>query len=123
VRFAHALIDAGADIVFGHSGHVFQGVELYKRYPIMYCTGNFIDDYAVDEAERNDKSFVFTLEIHGGRMTRMTLCPTAIADYQARVARGERARSIALKMARLCERLGTSARWLEADNALELLVT
>lgn len=36
VPFAHAMIDAGADIVFGHSGHVFRGVELYKGRVILY---------------------------------------------------------------------------------------
>ena len=123
VHFAHALIDAGADIIFGHSGHVFQGVELYKRRPIMYCTGNFVDDYAVDEIDRNDESFVFALEMNGARLTRMTLHPTVIADCQARLAQGDRARSIALKMTPLCERLGTAARWLEAQTALEILGT
>jgi poly-gamma-glutamate capsule biosynthesis protein CapA/YwtB (metallophosphatase superfamily) len=120
VRFAHALIDAGADIIFGHSGHVFQGVELFGGRPIMYCTGNFVDDYAVDEVERNDESFVFMLEMDGAKMSRMMLRPTVIADCQARMARGERARAIALKMARLCERLGTPARWREAQAILEI---
>lgn len=120
VRLAHTLIDAGADIIFGHSGHVFQGVELYKGRPIMYCTGNFVDDYAVDEINRNDESFVFMLELEGNRMARMLLHPTVIDDCQARIARGERARSIGLKMARLCERLGTPVRWLEKETALEI---
>ena len=120
VRFGHALIDAGADIIFGHSGHVFRGIELYKGRPIMYCTGNFIDDYAVDEVDRNDESFVFTLEMDGARMTRMTLRPTVIADCQASMAQGERARVIALKMARLCERLGTRSRWVDARTTLEI---
>ncbi|HZO82479.1 MAG TPA: CapA family protein [Candidatus Binataceae bacterium] len=120
VRFGHALIDAGADIVFGHSGHVFQGVELYKGRPIMYCTGDFIDDYAVDEVERNDESFVFTLEMEGARMRRMSLRPTVIIDCQARLARGDRARAIASRMARLCERLGTPAHWLAAQAILEI---
>jgi len=121
VRFAHALIDAGADIIFGHSGHVFQGVELYKRRPIMYCTGNFVDDYAVDEIDRNDESFVFALEINGAGLTRMTLRPTVIANCQARLAQGDRARSIGRKMVRLCERLGTRAQSLEAEKTLEIL--
>lgn len=120
IRFGHALIDAGADIVFGHSGHVFQGVELYKGHPIMYCTGNFIDDYAVDEIERNDESFVFTLDIDNARMARMLLHPTEIAHCQARVARGGRAEQIAIKMARLCKQFGTSARWLKSEEALEI---
>ncbi len=120
VRFGHALIDAGADIIFGHSGHVFQGVELYKGRPIIYCAGNFIDDYAVDEVERNDESFIFMLDLTGARMSRMMLRPTVIADCQARLAQGDRAREIGLKMARLCERLGTPARWLEAQTILEI---
>lgn len=120
VRFAHALIDAGADMIFGHSGHVFQGVEFYRGRPIMYCTGNFIDDYAVDEIERNDESFVFNLEFDGCRMKRMTLYPTVIADCQALIAQNDRAESIASKMARLCNRLGTVARWLEGEKILEI---
>ena len=120
VRFGHALIEAGTDIVFGHSGHVFRGIELYKGCPIMYCTGNFIDDYAVDEVDRNDESFIFMLEMDGARMTRMTLRPTVITGCQARMAQGERARVIALKMTRLCERLGTRSRWLDARTTLEI---
>lgn len=121
VRFGHALIDAGADIIFGHSCHVFQGIELYKGRPIMYSTGNFVDDYAVDEIERNDESLIFMLEMDGARMTRMMLRPTVIADCRAQLAQGERAREIALKMARLCERRATPARWLEAQTILEIL--
>jgi poly-gamma-glutamate capsule biosynthesis protein CapA/YwtB (metallophosphatase superfamily) len=123
VRFGRALIDAGADIVFGHSGHVFQGVEIYKRRPIIYCAGDFIDDYAVDEVERNDESFVFVVEISDGRIHRLRLHPTQIADCQATMARGERAAQIAEKMARLCTEMGTEARWLVADQVLEIPVT
>lgn len=120
IRFSHALIDAGTDIVFGHSGHVFQGVELYGGHPIMYCTGNFVDDYAVDEVERNDESFVFTLEIGRGRMIRMLLHPTVIADCQARMASGTRAEEIAGKMARLCKDFDTPVRWLKKRELLEI---
>jgi len=48
VPFAQALVDAGADVVFGHSGYVFRGIEICKHRPILYCVGDFIDDYAVD---------------------------------------------------------------------------
>jgi len=68
IPFGRALIDAGADVVFGHSGHVIQGIEIYRDRPILYCTGNFVDDYAVDEIERNDQSFVFCLETEGSKI-------------------------------------------------------
>ena len=39
--FAHAVIDAGADIVFGHGPHVTRAMELYKDRFIIYSMGNF----------------------------------------------------------------------------------
>ena len=39
--FAHAVIDAGADVVFGHGPHVTRAVELYKNRFIAYSLGNF----------------------------------------------------------------------------------
>ena len=39
--FAHAVIDAGADVVFGHGPHVVRAVELYKDRFIAYSLGNF----------------------------------------------------------------------------------
>jgi len=39
--FAHAVIDAGADIVFGHGPHVTRAIELYKDRFIAYSLGNF----------------------------------------------------------------------------------
>jgi hypothetical protein len=40
-RFAHALVDAGADIIFGHGPHVTRAVEVYKNRFIAYSLGNF----------------------------------------------------------------------------------
>lgn len=39
--FAHALIDEGADIVFGHGPHVTRAVEVYNKRFIAYSLGNF----------------------------------------------------------------------------------
>jgi len=39
--FSHALIDAGADIVFGHGPHVPRAIEIYKNRFIAYSLGNF----------------------------------------------------------------------------------
>lgn len=39
--FAHAMIDAGADMVIGHGPHVPRGMELYKNKFIAYSLGNF----------------------------------------------------------------------------------
>lgn len=41
VKFSHAVIDAGADVVFGHGPHVTRAVELYNDRIIAYSLGNF----------------------------------------------------------------------------------
>jgi poly-gamma-glutamate capsule biosynthesis protein CapA/YwtB (metallophosphatase superfamily) len=40
-KFSHALIDAGADVIFGHGPHVTRGIEVYKERFIAYSLGNF----------------------------------------------------------------------------------
>ena len=40
-NFSHKMIDAGADIIFGHGPHVTRAVDIYKKRFIIYCLGNF----------------------------------------------------------------------------------
>ena len=42
VDFAHAAIDAGADLLVASGPHVLRGIEIYKGKPIFYSLGNFI---------------------------------------------------------------------------------
>jgi hypothetical protein len=39
--FAHAMIDAGADVIFGSGPHVTRAIEVYKNRFIAYSLGNF----------------------------------------------------------------------------------
>ena len=39
---AHAWIDAGADLIVGHGGHVMQEIERYNGRLILYGIGNFM---------------------------------------------------------------------------------
>ena len=120
--FARALIEAGADIIVGHSGHVFRGIEFYRGRPVIYCAGDFIDDYAVDEVERNDQSFLFVLELDGGQVRGLRLYPTVIRDFQARRARRGEAEAIAAKMQRLCADWHTRAIWRDHERCLSIEV-
>lgn len=43
-QLAHALIDNGVDIIFGHHPHVVEEMEIYKSHPIFYSLGNFVFD-------------------------------------------------------------------------------
>jgi 2',3'-cyclic-nucleotide 2'-phosphodiesterase (5'-nucleotidase family) len=40
-QFARTVIDAGADIVFGHGPHVTRAIDIYKGKFIAYSMGNF----------------------------------------------------------------------------------
>jgi poly-gamma-glutamate capsule biosynthesis protein CapA/YwtB (metallophosphatase superfamily) len=45
VRFAHRLIDAGVDVVHGHSSHHPRPVEVYRGRLVLYGCGDLINDY------------------------------------------------------------------------------
>jgi len=79
-QFAKALIDAGVDIIHGHSSHHVQGIEIYKGKPIFYGCGDFVDDYAVDSDYRNDLGFAYflTMDATSRQMIQIELVPTQI---------------------------------------------
>lgn len=84
--FAHELIDAcQVDIIHGHSSHHVQGIEIYKGKPILYGCGDFVDDYAVDDAYRNDLGFAYILDINktSHNVESIQLVPTKIQFFQA----------------------------------------
>jgi poly-gamma-glutamate capsule biosynthesis protein CapA/YwtB (metallophosphatase superfamily) len=42
VALAHRLIDAGADVIFGHHSHRLQPMGVFRGRPIFYSLGNFV---------------------------------------------------------------------------------
>lgn len=121
ISFAHRLIDAGTDIIFGHSCHVFQGIEIYQGRPIIYSSGDFIDDYAVDEIERNDQSFIFVVECYKYEIAKLELYPTVVRDFQSWMASGKEKEEIAEKMEVLCEEFKTPIKWQREKGCLEII--
>ncbi|MER7518408.1 CapA family protein [Streptomyces sp. NPDC126499] len=45
VSFAHALVDAGADIVHGHSSHHPRPLEAYRGRLVLHGCGDLVNDY------------------------------------------------------------------------------
>ncbi|OEJ93321.1 CapA family protein [Streptomyces thermolilacinus] len=45
VRFAHALVDGGVDVVHGHSSHHPRPLEVYRGRLVLYGCGDLVDDY------------------------------------------------------------------------------
>ncbi len=106
--FAHAVIDAGADIFWGHSAHVPQGVELRHGRLILYDTGDFVDDYAVDEQLRNDLSALFVVDLAATGVESVEVVPVRIDDMQVKLARGQDREWFVERFGARCARLGTT---------------
>jgi poly-gamma-glutamate capsule biosynthesis protein CapA/YwtB (metallophosphatase superfamily) len=69
VRFAHALVDGGVDVVHGHSSHHPRPVELYRGRAIVYGCGDLINDYEGirgHEAYRSDLRVLYLLDLDRG---------------------------------------------------------
>jgi poly-gamma-glutamate synthesis protein (capsule biosynthesis protein) len=117
---AHQLIDLGADLYWGHSNHTTGGIELYGGRPILYSTGDFVDDYAVDPAARNDLSFLFGVEVADGRIRRLRLHPVKIDRLQVNLAPPADAAWLRSWMGARCARFGTTLTETGGDGALTL---
>lgn len=111
---AGELIDAGADLVAGHSAHVFGGVQFQSGQPVLYDLGDALDDYAVDAELRNDLGILAlwrpdtepTLELVGLRL-----------DFAfTELATGDDADWIARRLERACAELGTRVERLADER-------
>jgi poly-gamma-glutamate capsule biosynthesis protein CapA/YwtB (metallophosphatase superfamily) len=118
-RFARAVIDLGVDIYYGHSAHVFQGVEIYRGKPILYDTGDFIDDYAVNRKLRNDWSFLFRVSVEEGRLERLDLIPVKLSYARVDLATGGEREIILDRMEYLSAEMGTVFARREGSLVLE----
>jgi poly-gamma-glutamate synthesis protein (capsule biosynthesis protein) len=118
-RFARAVVDLGADVYYGHSAHVFQGLEIYRGKPILYDTGDFVDDYAVDPDLRNDRSLLFRVSLEGGNLKRLELFPVVLPFARVELAAGDERSAILDLMQELSAELGTTFERLEDRLVLE----
>ncbi len=108
VEFAHAVIDAGADIFHGHSAHIFQGIEIYKGKPIFYDTGDLIDDYYVDPQLRNDQQLLFIVRANADGIESIEMVPLLIRKMQVNLAGTIEFADIFDRIRRLSSMFGTS---------------
>jgi poly-gamma-glutamate synthesis protein (capsule biosynthesis protein) len=117
-RFAREALTF-ADVIHGHSAHVFQGVEAHGGKVILYDTGDFLDDYAVDASLRNDWSFVFLCDVApGGAIQRLRMLPVLLEYARVDLASGPDFRQICSTMIKRTEICGTPLT--ETAEGLEL---
>lgn len=79
VNLGRALVDSGADLVWGHHPHVLQGAEWYRGKPILYSMGNLISPTPAESGfvkfqrfEGGDACEFIPTRIRGGRVSRVT---------------------------------------------------
>jgi poly-gamma-glutamate capsule biosynthesis protein CapA/YwtB (metallophosphatase superfamily) len=103
---ARALVDAGATLVAGHSAHVFQGV----AGPVLFDLGDFLDDYAVDPALRNDLGLLFLVDLDRDGPKRLEAVPLRLDFCFTRLAEGEDRAWISRRFREACAAFGTEVR-------------
>lgn len=91
VRFAHAVIDAGADLIVGHHPHVLQGVERYRQGLIAYSLGNFI--FGGNSRPRHD-SMLLAVTYLGGIPLDARIVPIRVENWRARLLDADEARPV-----------------------------
>jgi hypothetical protein len=74
--WAHAVVDAGADVVVGHGPHVLRGIEFRSGKLIAYSLGNFATYRGFNLAGPQALTGVLQVELAGdGRLVRARLVP------------------------------------------------
>jgi len=95
--FAHAAIDAGAELVIGHHPHVVQTVEKYKGKWIMYSLGNFVFDQMWSQDTR--RGMIAKIRFTGSKVTGIEYSPVLIEDYsQPRILTGKDADAVIARL-------------------------
>ena len=102
-QMAHAMIDAGADLVIGSHPHVVQGLEVYQNRNIVYSLGNFV--FGGNAAVRAQESLIARITLRFGEQgeyegQQLRLYPVhnsgsaEQADYQPRLVQGGDAEAV-----------------------------
>jgi poly-gamma-glutamate capsule biosynthesis protein CapA/YwtB (metallophosphatase superfamily) len=102
-RAGERLVEAGVSLVAGHSAHVFHGV----ADRVLYDLGDFLDDYAVDPALRNDLGLLWLVELDRDGIHRIDALPLRLDYCHTRRASGEDAAWIRKRFREACAAMGT----------------
>jgi len=78
INFAHAAIDAGADLVIGHHPHVVQTLEKYKGKYIFYSLGNFVFDQP--QSEETKEGLAIKIYFAKNGINKISLLPVVMEN-------------------------------------------
>lgn len=116
---AHALIQAGADVILGHHPHVLQSVEVFQQRLIVYSLGNFL--FGKQPLPRR-QTVILHLRFAGGPqpIVDVRFDPVLINPQteQPAPATGEAAAAIRRRLRDISQRF--NLRWTEQGDSLIL---
>jgi hypothetical protein len=118
VAFAHAAVNAGADLVAGHGPHVLRGMEWYRGRLIAYSLGNFVGYRSLNNSALTGVTAILRATLRGnGRWVRGKLVPVRIVDPGIPVPdAAEQAHGLVRRLSR--EDFGRRAARITADGRI-----
>ncbi len=97
IKFAHAAIDAGADVVVGEHSHWIQNIDTYQGKPVFYGLGNFVFDQSWSEETK--EGLTVKLNFQGKQLQSADLLPVIIENnFQPRPATAKETQAILQKI-------------------------
>jgi poly-gamma-glutamate synthesis protein (capsule biosynthesis protein) len=113
-RFAHWLVDSGADVVHGHSSHHPRPLEVYAGRLVLYGCGDFVNDYegiGGHEEYRDDLRLLYRLHLSAdGALRAAELVPFRSRRLRLEPAAPSDARWMAAVLDRRSRRYGVRVR-------------
>lgn len=111
VLFAHALVDAGVDVVHGHSSHHPRPIEIYRGRPIFYGCGDLVTDYegiGGREEYRGDLALMYFVDLDPERgLLALRMVPMAMRKMRLELAQPGDAAWLADRLAQVSARYRT----------------
>jgi len=83
ISWAHAMVDAGADLIIGHHPHVLQSIEVYHDRVILYSLGNFVFD---QHKTYQRQTGIFSCIFKPGCIDSASFTPCYISEYRPAIA-------------------------------------
>lgn len=121
ITTAHAIIDSGADAIIGHHPHVPQGIEVYKRKPIVYSLGNAVCGFYNKEYTEN---ILVNLKYSDSRLSQLEIIPIAGDNYkiefQPYVLTGSEATGVIEKIKKFSSPFNTKIVELDGKGVIDI---
>jgi poly-gamma-glutamate synthesis protein (capsule biosynthesis protein) len=114
---ARRLCNAGADLVAGHSAHVFHGIGWVDDRPVLYDLGGALDDYITDPVLRNDRG-ILAIWTPAAGADQLELVGLQLEFCRTRLAEDEEADWIARRLEQACGEQGTRVERIDTQRFL-----